>query len=85
MKNKEGFTFFVDEARKWVYNDLGTAIVERKRRQSRCKSDARAEAIAERKRRQSRAASGRMVLSHEHEPKAKCEWLDKPYAKVHQL
>ena len=26
MKNKEGFTFFVDEARKWVYNDLGTAI-----------------------------------------------------------
>ena len=26
-----------------------------------------------------------MVLSHEHELKAKCEWLDKPYAKVHQL
>ncbi len=30
MKNKEGFTFFVDEARKRVYNDLGTAIAERK-------------------------------------------------------
>lgn len=30
MQNKEGFTFFVDEARKWVYNDLGTAIAERK-------------------------------------------------------
>ena len=30
MQNKEGFTFFVDEAGKWVYNDLGTAIAERK-------------------------------------------------------
>ncbi len=30
MKNKEGLHVFVDEARKWVYNDLGTAIAERK-------------------------------------------------------